>query len=144
MGVPYFYSNHISTVHGLLCHILENSCDMTLTNLRHLFVKLCLQMINWVKRILTYFWAIFSYAYYTYFNVRNKIRIIRTVALCQQTHTANRPHSAADKAVGKNISYFLRFVLVCTTKASAKNKLNSEKTNVILICLVNSMANSLY
>jgi len=31
-------------------------------------------MINWVKRILTYCKAIFSYAYYTYF-VRNKISI---------------------------------------------------------------------
>ena len=23
VGVPYFYSNHISTVHGLLCHYLK-------------------------------------------------------------------------------------------------------------------------
>jgi len=34
------------------------------------------------QRILTYCKAIFSYVYYTYFTVTNKIRIIRTVTLC--------------------------------------------------------------
>ena len=52
---------------------------MTLTNLRYIFVKR-------VKLSQTYFnvpycKANFSYAYYTFISVRNKIRIIRTVAL---------------------------------------------------------------
>jgi len=55
---------------------------MTWTNLRYLFVKRVYKLvINWVKHIFTYCKAIFSYAYYTYFTVRSKIRIIRMVAL---------------------------------------------------------------
>jgi len=45
-------------------------------------------MINWVKRILTYLKPFFSYAYYTYFTIRNKIRIIRTVALWLEVWTS--------------------------------------------------------
>ena len=48
---PYFYSPRLALPYTWN--------TQQLTNLRYLFVKLCLQMINWVKRILTYFWAIF-------------------------------------------------------------------------------------
>ena len=104
-------------------------------------------MINWVKRILTHFKVIFSCAYYTYFTIRNKIRIIGLWSHyeCISWHLGWSSHDRTH-GNGRLSTLYVNFNMVFhnppLTLTVSSNKQRLYATPIISICISSVLSNT--